>query len=124
MEFQTTKGIYLQLADTIKERIISGEYKAGEKIPSVREFASKMGVNPNTIMRTFGELQSLSIIENKRGIGYFVKEDAKDSILQEKKAEFFDKIIPEFLHQARLIGITDKEISLHFAQLKNDHNED
>ncbi|MCG8475236.1 MAG: GntR family transcriptional regulator [Cytophagales bacterium] len=123
MDFHSNKSIYLQLADTIKERIIQGKYKEGDKIPSVREFASKMGVNPNTIVRTFNELQTMNIIENKRGIGYFVREHAKAIIIKEKKVDFFEKIFPEFIRQADLLGITQDEIIKYLNQVKEENNE-
>lgn len=118
MEFQNGKSIFLQIADTITDKVVSGEFPAGEKIPSVRELASQMGVNPNTIMRTYSELQAMSIIENQRGIGYFVNPDAQKIILQGKKEEFFNSILPEFLRQAELLGISSDELQTHIETLK------
>lgn len=119
MEFQNGKSIFLQIADTITDKVVSGEFAAGEKIPSVREFASEMGVNPNTIMRTYSELQAMNIIENQRGIGYFVNPQAQRIILQNKKKEFFDSILPEFLKQAALLGITSEELKKHLETLNS-----
>lgn len=117
MEFQNGKSIFLQIADTITDKVVSGEFSAGEKIPSVRELASEMGVNPNTIMRTYNELQAMSIIENQRGIGYFVNPKAQKIILEGKKEEFFNKILPEFLKQAELLGITSSDLKKHLATI-------
>lgn len=117
MEFQNGKSIFLQIADTITEKVVSGEFAAGEKIPSVRELAAEMGVNPNTIMRTYSELQAMNIIENQRGIGYFVNPDAQKIILQGKKKEFFQKVLPEFLKQAALLGISADELKKHIETL-------
>jgi len=117
MEFQNGKSIFLQIADTITDKVVSGEFPAGEKIPSVRELASEMGVNPNTIMRTYSELQAMSIIENQRGIGYFVNPEAQKLILQGKKEEFFNKVLPDFLKQASLLGITSSELKKHIETI-------
>lgn len=117
MEFQNGKSIFLQIADSITDRVVSGEFSGGEKIPSVRELASEMGVNPNTIMRTYGELQAMNIIENQRGIGYFVNPNAKKIILQGKKEEFFNKILPDFLKQAALLGISSEDLKKHIETL-------
>ena len=117
MEFQNGKSIFLQIADTITDKVVSGEFSAGEKIPSVRELASEMGVNPNTIMRTYNELQAMSIIENQRGIGYFVNPKAQKVILEGKKEDFFNKILPEFLKQAELLGISSNELKKHIATI-------
>lgn len=119
MEFQNGKSIFLQIADSITDRVVSGEFPAGEKIPSVRELASEMGVNPNTIMRTYSELQAMKIIENQRGIGYFVNEDAQKIILQGKKEEFFRKVLPEFIKQAQVLGISSAELKKHIENVKS-----
>lgn len=119
MEFQNGKSIFLQIADTITDKVISGEFPAGEKIPSVRELASEMGVNPNTIMRTYSELQAMNIIENQRGIGYFVNPQAQEIILENKKKEFFDKILPEFLKQAGLLGISSDDLKKYLNSLNS-----
>lgn len=118
MEFQNGKSIFLQIADTITDKVVSGEFPAGQKIPSVRELASEMGVNPNTIMRTYSELQAMNILENQRGIGFFVHPNAQKVILQGKKVEFFNKVLPEFLKQAALLGIGADELKKHIETLK------
>ncbi len=113
MEFENNQSIFIQIAENLSDKIINKYYQPTEKIPSVRELAASMGVNPNTIMRTFSELQSKGIIENKRGIGYFVTENAAAIILQEKKAVFFEKVLPDFIRQASLLGITSEELKKH-----------
>lgn len=122
MQFQDGKSIFLQIADSITEKVVSGEFPPGEKIPSVRELAAAMGVNPNTVMRTYSELQAMNIIENQRGIGYFVNPDAKRIILKDKKEEFFKKVLPEFLKQATLLGISTDELKKNLEPL-NGHYE-
>ena len=113
MEFENNQSIYSQIADTLSEKIINGEYNPGDKIPSVRELASEVGVNPNTIMRTYTELQSKEIIENKRGIGYFVTSTAPELIIKERKSIFFEKILPQFIKEASQLGIAPEELKKH-----------
>ncbi len=122
MEFNTDKSIFLQIADNITEKVASGTFPSGEKIPSVREMASEVGVNPNTIMRTYNELQNMQIIENRRGIGFFVKPEARDLVLGKKKEDFFRKILPEVIQQAQVLGITSEELKKHIEQLSNRNN--
>jgi len=110
----------MQIADNIAEKVINGTYPPGQKIPSVRELASEMGVNPNTIMRTYSELQSLNIIDNKRGIGYFVNDEAQKVILDKKRSDFFEKVLPDFIRQAELLGISLSELKKHLNQLNNE----
>jgi len=117
MEFQNGKSIFLQIADSITDKVVNGEFPAGKKIPSVRELAAEMGVNPNTIMRTYSELQAMDIIENQRGIGYFVNENAPKIILEGKREEFFNQVLPEFLKQAQLLGISANELKKHIEKI-------
>ncbi len=117
MDFQNGKSIFLQIADNIIDKIVSGALPAGEKIPSVRELASQMGVNPNTIMRSYSELQTRGIIENQRGIGYFVNPDAPKIITKSKREAFFQQVLPDFLKQANLLDISYEEIDKQIKKL-------
>ncbi len=121
MEFRETKGIFQQIADNVCDKIISGEFPVGSKIPSVREQAAVMGVNQNTIMRTYMELQRDNIISNQRGVGFFVTEEAPDQIIGIRKQEFFKHQLPEFIRQIRLLHISHEELKPLFDQLMNDH---
>jgi GntR family transcriptional regulator len=114
MEFINHKGIFLQIADNISERVMEGQYPPGNKIPSVRDLATDIGVNPNTVMRTYAELQSRGIIENKRGIGYYVNDDAVNIIRQWKRKEFFENELPLIVKQMRILGISFKELESYF----------
>ena len=117
MEFKDSKGIFQQIADNICDKIISGEFQVGSKIPSVREYAAAVGVNQNTIMRTFMELQRENIISNQRGIGFFVTESAPQQIINLRKEEFFSLYLPEFIRQVKLLNLTKEELKPLFDQL-------
>ena len=81
MEFNSNKPIYLQICDAICEQILSGTLRPDERIPSVREYGAEIGVNPNTIMRSYEKLTADGIIYNKRGIGYFISPDALETVM-------------------------------------------
>lgn len=110
MEFKDKKGIYQQIGDNLCEMILSKQLETGTKIPSVREQAANLGVNQNTIMRTYSELQREGIIENKRGIGYFVSTEAGKIIMKGRKQEFFDSALPEIIKQIKLLKLTKEEL--------------
>lgn len=110
MEFKKNKPIYLQISDGLCERIVAGEWKEGERIVSIREFAAELGVNPNTMQRAYDILQQEGIIFNKRGLGYFVSEDAKHHILDIQRKEFMENDVPEFIQKMELLGLTPKDI--------------
>ena len=91
MEFNEHKPIYLQISDTICDLILTNEWNEEERIPSVREYGGILGVNPNTIMRTYDHLQEAEIIYNKRGVGYFVKTGAKEQIITIQREQFIQE---------------------------------
>ena len=105
MEFSEPKGIYLQIADQIRERVLDGDWRAGERIPSIRELAVELGVNPNTVTKSYQRLMDRGIISSRRGLGYFVSDDAREHALQEMKAEFLRDEVPRIVRTMQLLGI-------------------
>lgn len=110
MEFDSNKAIYLQICDTICERILNKELLPDERIPSVREHSAEIGVNPNTVMRSYEKLTNDGIIYNKRGIGYFTSTDAVERIIDIQRKDFMENELPAILRKIRLLGIDPKEI--------------
>ena len=110
MEFRKQKPIYLQIGDWLMEQILSGQLLADDRVPSVRDVAVQMGVNPNTVMRTFDYLQGEEIIYNRRGVGYFVGGDAKEKILALQRREFLEEELPLIRQKMQLLGISLSEL--------------
>ena len=111
MEFDSNKPIYLQIADVICNRILQGDLKGEDRIPSVREYGAQIGVNPNTVARTYDTLTERGVIYNKRGIGFFVAENACQIIRKESREIFLKDELPAFAAKARLLGIDNNELS-------------
>ena len=112
MEYSEHKPIYLQNVDLMQENILRGDWREEERIPSVREMGAMVGVNPNTIVRSSQLLEAQDIIYNKRGLGYFVKEGARERIKAAQKREFLENELPQFKTKAELLGITKEELLL------------
>ena len=110
MEFNSNKSIYLQIAESICEKILSGEKAEEDRIPSVRECGAELGVNPNTVMRSYEKLTAEGIIYNKRGLGYFVSSGAKRQIKKTRKQEFMKERLPELARQMVLLDISLDEV--------------
>ena len=110
MDFNPNKAIYLQIRDTICERILSGELQPEDRIPSVREYGASIGVNPNTVMRTYEKLTMEGVIYNKRGIGYFISGDARDIVLESSRKEFIEEELPVMVRKMELLGLDPKEL--------------
>ena len=111
MEFNAHKPIYLQICDQLYGQILSGELKADDRLLSVRELGIQLGVNPNTIMRSYETMQAAGIIYNKRGIGYFVAENAKELVLNEMRNQFLNDELPQVIKKMKLLGIGIDEIN-------------
>lgn len=86
-------------------RVLSGEWIEGERIVSVREMAATVGVNPNTVMRSYERLEADGIIFNRRGIGFFVSEGAKEHIRQLERQKFMDEELPKLRERLQLLGL-------------------
>ncbi len=111
MNFNSKKPIYLQITDYFLNSIISKKYNIGDRILSVRDLAIQLGVNPNTVMRAYTYLQDKNIIFNKRGIGYFISENARENAIDIKYKEFTNDELPEVFDTMKILGIS-------FADLK------
>ena len=123
MNFKNDKAIYLQIADYFYESILTKSMHSDERIPSVRDLAIETEVNPNTVMRTYKYLQDNNIIYNKRGIGYFISEDAYQITHNMKKEEFITEKLPEFFRAMQNLNISISEIeNLYTDFLKNPKN--
>jgi GntR family transcriptional regulator len=110
MEFHSHRAIFLQIADLLTDGILEKKWAAEERIPSVRELAASIEVNPNTVMRAYTFLQDQEIISNKRGIGFFVTSDSVSKIIELKRAEFITLEIPKISKSLKLLNISFDEM--------------
>ncbi len=110
MEFNDNKPIYRQILDYAFNCILTGVWREGQMIPSVRELTSELGVNNRTVLKALDELQDLKVIESRRGLGFMLAKNAVDIIRKEKRREFFEKTIPEIVNEMRILGISSEEV--------------
>lgn len=114
MNFNDKQAIYLQIADYVCDKILTAEWRHEDKIPSVRDLAIELQVNPNTVMRAYEYLQQLEVIYNKRGIGHHVAQDAKGVISGFRKQLFFENELPQLFKNLELLNISFGEIQIRF----------
>jgi GntR family transcriptional regulator len=105
MHFTESNPIYLQIADLLSDGVLTGRYGPGDRIPSVREMAVSIEVNPNTIQRTYAVLQEWGVVEIRRGQGYFVAGDARVKTLRRKRRILIDQEIPRLLEYLRVLDM-------------------
>lgn len=122
MQFNTNgQAIYLQIADYICEKVLLKEWKPEDKVPSVRELAIQLEVNPNTVMRTYEFLKQQEIINDKRGIGYFITQQAYKNAISYRKIEFLEKELPTLFRIMNMLAIEPEDLATRFEKFKKQY---
>jgi GntR family transcriptional regulator len=121
MEFRENRAIYLQIADYVCEHILLGTWNEEMKVPSVRELAVMMEVNPNTVMRTYEVLQSKNIIVNRRGIGFFIAENADRNVRDYKKEQFINEELPVVFRNIYLLDISFSDLKDRYEKFVSEN---
>ncbi|MGA3012862.1 MAG: GntR family transcriptional regulator [Bacteroidales bacterium] len=122
MNFSDNQSIYLQITELVKERILLRTWKEDEKIPSVRDLAAELQVNPNTVMRAYDILQHEGVINNKRGLGNYVSKDAEEKILISRKERFLQSELPAFFRNLSLLNIGFDEMELLYKKFTEENH--
>ncbi len=110
INFDSSKAIYLQLADLIRDAIMSGAMKSGEAIPSVRQLSAEYRLNPQTILNATQLLVNEGLLEKQRGKGYFVTDPAQDVLKESAVINFEDVTVPDMIKQAKMLGVSKNEL--------------
>ena len=118
MEFTDNEAIYLQIATYVGEHILRQQWLPDQKIPSVRDLAAELQVNPNTVMRTYEFLQSQGAVYNKRGLGFFVAPDARQKVRDYRRERFLQQELPAFFNTISLLGIGLEELRQRYEQFQ------
>ncbi|MCF0259540.1 MAG: GntR family transcriptional regulator [Erysipelotrichaceae bacterium] len=118
MMFSSERPIYMQLVEQIRNDIISGLYKGGDRLPSVRDLAVQMEVNPNTLQKALSQLEQEGLIYTKRNVGKFVTEET--ARIDSGKQEQAVNLTKHYILQMRQIGCDSNEI---LQKVKGELNE-
>ncbi|GMK42944.1 GntR family transcriptional regulator [Paenibacillus glycanilyticus] len=106
--FDNNMPIYIQIMNYVKKQIITGRLNPGDKIESVRDMALELQINPNTIQRTFQELEREGIVETRRGLGRFVT--SRESTIMQIKKEMAGELLERFVQGMRELGFEKDDI--------------
>jgi len=116
MEFKEKQSIYIQIADYVCEQVMLDKWPENERIPSVRDLAVLVEVNPNTVMKAYEFLQGKQIIFNKRGVGYFASKEAKREITIYRKERFLETELPTFFKTLYLLDISIDDLKARYEK--------
>ena len=114
LDYRDTRPFYQQIKDNVRQLVVSGALKEDEKLPSVRDLAASLAINPNTIQRAYRELESEGYIYTLSGKGTFVAEvDHSNQFRQQELQPQFDKIVSELLYLSMPVNdLTNRLLSL------------
>ena len=118
MEYNTASPIYLQVINELKKRMVKGELKPGEKMPSNRKLAVLFKVNQNTAARIYREMESMGLCYTKRGIGTFVSEE--DDMISGLKKEMAEELVRNFMQKMEDLGFQKGDIIDRIADYKEE----
>jgi GntR family transcriptional regulator len=110
MNWNDDQPIYRQLRDKIVALIISGTFKEGEPLPSVRQVSSDYQINHITVSKAYQELVDMGLVEARRGMGMYVLEGAQQKLHSVEKEKFISAEVPALLARMRQLGISKKEL--------------
>jgi len=108
VDFNASQPIYKQIIDDFKKKLIRGELKEGDKIPSQREYAEQVRVNPNTVQRAYREMESMNMVETLRGQGTFISISADR--LEEIKMEMAVNLVDYYISEMESLGYSQEDI--------------
>lgn len=118
MQFTEQRGIYQQIADHLCENILTGALCPGDRVASIREMAEQIAVNPNTVLRSYVWLQDQEILLNRRGVGYFVADDAALKVKAMWRERFIREELPGLFHTMGLLGMDLEDLKTIHEQYK------
>lgn len=116
MEFNENRPISAQVTDYCSQNIMSGRWRPGDRIPSTKDLAVQIGVNPRTVMKAYDELAVAGIIYQRRGMGYYAADDAPDRILEMRRRQFVSETVPALRRTITELGVTVDELTRMLAE--------
>jgi len=116
IHFTDRQPIYLQIVDWLFEQILTEKIKIGEKLPSIRELGYSLEVNPNTVMRSYEYLQQQNIITNRRGVGFYVNEEATEKIRELQLNHFISQEMPFLFKKIKLLKISFRDLEKYYQR--------
>ncbi|MDA3951342.1 MAG: GntR family transcriptional regulator [Spirochaeta sp.] len=110
MRFESGRSIYQQIVEYVQDRILRGEWDDEARLPAVRELAVQLGVNPNTVQRSYSTLQDDGLIYNQRGVGYFVAAGARERSRERRRHRFEAETLPRIFETMEMIGYGNDDL--------------
>lgn len=117
--FDERSPIYVQIADAIKNDILSGALDADAQVMSTNQYAAFYRINPATAAKGFHQLVEEGVLYKKRGLGMFVSPDARAKLVEQRRERFFSDVVDPMVSEATVIGIPLDEVMARIEATKN-----
>jgi GntR family transcriptional regulator len=114
--FDDRSPIYLQIANGIKNDVLSGALKEDEQVMSTNQYAAFYQINPATAAKGFAQLVDEGVLYKKRGIGMFVSQQAREKLRTQRRERFFREVVDPMLAEARMVGLSVDEIVTYLGE--------
>jgi DNA-binding transcriptional regulator YhcF (GntR family) len=114
--FDDNSPIYLQIANGIKDDVLSGAVKEDEQVMSTNQYAAFYQINPATAAKGFAQLVDEGVLYKKRGIGMFVSQQAREKLRTQRRERFFSEVVDPMLAEARMVGLSIDEIVTYLGE--------
>ena len=109
-EFHTGQPIFVQIRQRLMDMILRGSVADGDALPSIRQVATEMSVNPLTVTRAFEALVDIGVVEKRRGLGMYVTTGGRDALLQHERSRFLSEDWPRIRNQIAALGLTARDL--------------
>lgn len=117
-KMENDRSVYIQLVEQIQKKILSGEFKVGERLPSVRDLAKEAGVNPNTMQRAFQELERLGLVYSNRTSGRFITDN--QTVLKNAAKQQATQYVKHYYVHMKGLGYTKEEMAKLVQEYKDE----
>ena len=114
---------YRQIVDVILSGIAAGSLLPGERLPTIRDLAVRLGVNPNTVIKAYSQLQLLGVLDTQQGSGVFVRPQTSRSIPKQEKQRALAALCRDFVGRAQLQNVSIDEVIAHLQRMKQESSE-
>jgi len=114
--FDERSPIYLQIAEQIKNDIVSGALAEDEQVMSTNQYAAFYRINPATAAKGFAQLVDEGVLYKKRGIGMFVSPNARELLRSGRQEGFFTDVVDPMIREAKVIGVPLRDIVQHIRK--------
>ncbi|MCR5141023.1 MAG: GntR family transcriptional regulator [Ruminococcus sp.] len=108
--FNDTEPLYIQIAQWLEDKIVTGQLGTDEQIPSTTELSQRLRINPATVRKGVTILVDKGLVYKKRGMGMYVAENANKNVRDDRRVKFYDDYIKPLIAEAERLGISPEDI--------------